>query len=612
MDPPLKSLYGTINPAYRAPNSPSRNSNYDSPTHFGDEYRRLREYDSLRSYDHASLWTVFYDYEAQGEDELSLRKGEIVEVLSKDAKISGDEGWWTGKIGDKVGIFPANFISHDNIYITEIPFSELTMEEVIGVGGFGKVYRGFWRGLEVAVKAARQDPDEDITVTIENVKQEANLFWLLEHENIVKLLGVCLHLPNLCLVMEYCRGGSLNRILNGRKVRPDVLLDWAVQIARGMDYLHNRAPISLIHRDLKSSNVLLLEPIENDDLQFKTLKITDFGLAREVYKTTRMSAAGTYAWMAPEVIKKSMYSKSSDVWSYGVVLWELLTGETPYKGIDPFTVAYGVGVNKLTLPIPSTCPQPFRELMEACWSEDPHVRPSFENILTALDDIIHSAFLETPHESFHTMQDVWKIEIEEVLLKLRMKEKELRCREEEVLKAELQQRSQAQQLKEKEQELQLREYDLLKRELSIIMFQQNQTPTPNKRKGKSKLNLLQKLLKKESGPSISFPSDFQHKLTVKGSLSGDHLNRNASGPNSPQGYPRLHAIAMPADGVKGKTWGPSTCHQKERGHNVWIKEEVPATAKVRSKSAPNLEKQVVPRSAFAALRELGTEDEDDN
>lgn len=69
---------------------------------------------------------------------------------------------------------------------------------------------------------------------------------------------------------------------------------------------------------------------------------------------------------------------------------------------------------------------------------------------------------------------------------------------------------------------------------------------------------------------------------------------------------------MPADGVKGKTWGPSTCHQKERGHNVWIKEEVPATAKVRSKSAPNLEKQVVPRSAFAALRELGTEDEDDN
>lgn len=109
---------------------------------------------------------------------------------------------------------------------------------------------------------------------------------------------------------------------------------------------------------------MLSEPIENDDLQYKTLKITDFGLAREVYKTTRMSAAGTYAWMAPEVIKKSTFSKASDVWSYGVLLWELLTGETPYKGIDALAVAYGVAVNKLTLPIPSTCPQPWRCLME--------------------------------------------------------------------------------------------------------------------------------------------------------------------------------------------------------------------------------------------------------
>lgn len=110
--------------------------------------------------------------------------------------------------------------------------------------------------------------------------------------------------------------------------------------------------------------VLLKEAMENDDLQFKTLKITDFGLAREVYKTTRMSQAGTYAWMAPEVIKNSTFSKASDVWSYGVLLWELLTGETPYKGIDTLAVAYGVAVNKLTLPIPSTCPTPWRALME--------------------------------------------------------------------------------------------------------------------------------------------------------------------------------------------------------------------------------------------------------
>jgi len=186
-------------------------------------------------------------------------------VLSTDAKISGDEGWWTGKLGDKVGIFPANFVTENNIlenvttvvgnaHITEIDFGELELEEVIGVGGFGKVYRGYWNNKEVAVKAARQDPDEDISETVKNVKQEANLFWLLDNENIVSMLGVCLQIPNLCLIMEYARGGSLNRVLMGRKIRPDVLVDWAIQIARGMNYLHNGAPISLIHRDLKSSN----------------------------------------------------------------------------------------------------------------------------------------------------------------------------------------------------------------------------------------------------------------------------------------------------------------------------------------------------------------------
>ena len=92
-----------------------------------------------------SLWTALYDYEAQGEDELSLRRGEIVEVLSMDSKISGDEGWWTGKIGGKVGIFPANFVAEENIMDRvsnaiadiqpiEIDFSELVLEEVIGVG----------------------------------------------------------------------------------------------------------------------------------------------------------------------------------------------------------------------------------------------------------------------------------------------------------------------------------------------------------------------------------------------------------------------------------------------------------------------------------------------
>lgn len=205
------------------------------------------------------LWTARYDYNAQGEDELSLRVGQIVFVLSKDSNISGDEGWWTGKIGDKVGIFPSNFVTNDdpmflNVQPVEIDYNELDVREVIGIGGFGKVHRAYWIDDEVAVKAARQNPEEDVSITRQNVLQEAKLFWSLTHDNIVALKGVCLKLPKLCLVMDFARGGSLNRVLAGRKIPPDVLVDWAIQIARGMNYLHVGAPISVIHRDLKSSN----------------------------------------------------------------------------------------------------------------------------------------------------------------------------------------------------------------------------------------------------------------------------------------------------------------------------------------------------------------------
>lgn len=133
-------------------------------------------------------------------------------------------------------------------------FQELRLEEVIGIGGFGKVYRGSWRGELVAVKAARQDPDEDISVTAESVRQEARLFAMLAHPNIIALKAVCLEEPNLCLVMEYAAGGPLSRALAGRRVPPHVLVNWAVQIARGMHYLHCEALVPVIHRDLKSNN----------------------------------------------------------------------------------------------------------------------------------------------------------------------------------------------------------------------------------------------------------------------------------------------------------------------------------------------------------------------
>ncbi|XP_034660124.1 mitogen-activated protein kinase kinase kinase isoform X5 [Drosophila subobscura] len=497
-----------------------------------------------------SLWTALYDYDAQGEDELTLRRGQIVVVLSTDSEVSGDVGWWTGKIGDKVGVFPRDFVTDEDplqlnvpsaigdIQPHEIEYEEMDIKEVIGSGGFCKVHRGYYDGEEVAIKIAHQTGDDDMQRMRDNVLQEAKLFWALKHENIAALRGVCLK-TKLCLVMEYARGGSLNRILAG-KIPPDVLVNWAIQIARGMNYLHNEAPMSIIHRDLKSSNVLIYEAIEDNHLQQKTLKITDFGLAREMYNTQRMSAAGTYAWMPPEVISVSTYSKSSDVWSYGVLLWELITGETPYKGFDPLSVAYGVAVNTLTLPIPKTCPETWGSLMKSCWQTDPHKRPGFKEILKQLESIARSKFTLTPQESFHYMQECWKKEIAEVLHDLREKEKrfqtieeELRNKEEQLLQVQNEQREKATLLKIREQNLREREIELIGREL--VMMQ----PVPKRKPKKGK---------KQNKPlQISLPTEFRHTITA--------VRDKAEPPGSPS-FSGLRLVARYQSNNKMDNWRP--------------------------------------------------------
>ncbi|XP_044943194.1 mitogen-activated protein kinase kinase kinase 21 isoform X1 [Mustela putorius furo] len=545
----------------------------------------------------AGLWAALYDYEARGEDELSLRRGQLVEVLSQDAAVSGDEGWWAGQVQRRLGIFPANYVAPCRPAALPAPppppprpgspahvdFERLELRELIGAGGFGQVYRATWQGREVAVKAARRDPEQDAATAAESVRREARLFAMLRHPNIIELRGVCLQQPHLCLVLEFARGGALNRALaaanvapdprapgprRARRIPPHVLVNWAVQIARGMLYLHEEAVVSILHRDLKSSNILLLEKIEHDDFCNKTLKITDFGLAREWHRTTKMSAAGTYAWMAPEVIKSSLFSKGSDIWSYGVLLWELLTGEVPYRGIDGLAVAYGVAVNKLTLPIPSTCPEPFAKLMKECWQQDPHIRPSFALILEQLTAIEGTVMTEMPQESFHSMQDDWKLEIQQMFDELRTKEKELRSREEELTRAALQQKSQEALLRRREQQLAEREIDVLERELNILIFQLNQEkPNVKKRKGKFRRSRL----KLKDGHRISLPSDFQHKITVQASPNLDKrksVNSNGSSPpSSPTVIPRLRAIQLTSD-ESNKTWGRNTVSRQEEFEDV--------------------------------------------
>eukprot|EP00118_Oscarella_pearsei_P001129 m.6681 g.6681 ORF g.6681 m.6681 type:complete len:981 (+) comp16564_c0_seq2:2505-5447(+) len=512
--------------------------------------------------------TVLYDYEATERDELTLTAGQRIEVISTEER---EPGWWTGKTCDHeetVGVFPSTFVTpaalrssadattvitnsgnceenggggggggdgddcgggggggggeeEKNLTdeVTEIDFADLELKQMIGVGGFSKVHRALYLGDEVAVKAARYDDFDDEASALRAILQEASLFNILIHPNIIALLGVCVQPPNYCLVMEFARGGTLSNVISKYQLPPPVLVDWALQIARGMHYLHCEAALPIIHRDLKSNNMLLKETVDEQDLSGNTLKITDFGLARQMYNTTRMSAAGTYAWMSPEVIKDSIFSHGSDVWSYGVVLWELLTGEVPYRGVDGMAVAYGVAMNQLTLPVPSTCPPLFADLMQACWSPSSQARPNFEAIVKSLEEIADSSFMFTPDESFLSIQKNWQLEIEIMFQELRLKEKELRSREQDVERVQQQQGELQQALEAREHELKKRELELLQRELAVL----NLHPLPTPRK-ETKKKGRKKLLSKNIGP----PTDFRHEVHVKRSPSPDEMLARSS------------------------------------------------------------------------------------
>ncbi|CAD5113274.1 DgyrCDS2454 [Dimorphilus gyrociliatus] len=274
----------------------------------------------------------------------------------------------------------------------EIPFESIKELQWIGSGGQGAVFLGTFGSEQVAVKKVH-----------DKAQTEIRHLRKLNHPNIIKFKGVSTQPPCYCIIMEYCPNGQLyDMIRDNKQIPPPIVVDWAKQIANGMNYLHS---FNIIHRDLKSPNVLLAE----DNI----IRISDFGTSKEWnQKSTRMSFAGTCAWMAPEVIRYEPCSEKVDVWAYGVVLWELLTGEIPYKNVDQSAIIFGVGNNSLTLPIPSMVPNGFQILLQQCWSEKPRNRPSFKLILSHLE-IASSDLLNMPAEEYYGMQALWKNDIAE-------------------------------------------------------------------------------------------------------------------------------------------------------------------------------------------------------
>ncbi|XP_008549670.1 mitogen-activated protein kinase kinase kinase 13-A isoform X2 [Microplitis demolitor] len=272
----------------------------------------------------------------------------------------------------------------------EIPFENISDLQWLGSGAQGAVFSGILNKQIVAVKKVREPRETDI----KHLRK-------LHHPNIVKFRGVCTQAPCFCIIMEYCPYGPLYDLLRaGEFIPPHRLVAWSKQIAAGMAYLHAH---NIIHRDLKSPNVLI-GPEE-------VVKISDFGTSRQWNnRSTKMTFAGTVAWMAPEIIRNEPCSEKVDIWSYGVVVWELLSGEIPYKDVDSSAIIWGVGNNSLHLPIPKNWPEGYQLLVKLCWSEKPKNRPSFGHIESHLA-IAAVDVLGTEPDEYFKAQQTWKSEI---------------------------------------------------------------------------------------------------------------------------------------------------------------------------------------------------------
>ncbi|CAB4319623.1 unnamed protein product [Prunus armeniaca] len=224
-------------------------------------------------------------------------------------------------------------------------------------------------GQDVAVKILRSEHLNDALE--DEFAQEVAILRKVHHRNVVCFIGACTKSPHLCIVTEYMPGGSLYDYLhkNHNVLKLSELLKFAIDVCKGMEYLHHK---NIIHRDLKTANLLM----DTNNV----VKVADFGVARFQNQEGVMTAeTGTYRWMAPEVINHQPYDQKADVFSFAIVLWELVTAKVPY---DTRLRC------KLPWELDSTGHPKLLELMQKCWDADPSNRPSFSDIIAELEYLL--------------------------------------------------------------------------------------------------------------------------------------------------------------------------------------------------------------------------------
>lgn len=304
--------------------------------------------------------------------------------LSDSEKLTDDGSRGTDLLSSNSGGLSASVYPSENMVDavlddvgSEIPWEDLVIGERIGLGSYGEVYHADWNGTEVAVKKFL---DQDFSgAALAEFRREVRIMRRLRHPNVVLFMGAVTRPPNLSIVTEFLPRGSLFRILH----RPNCQIDekrrikMALDVARGMNCLHTSTP-TIVHRDLKSPNLLV-------DKNWN-VKVCDFGLSRLKHNTflSSKSTAGTPEWMAPEVLRNEPSNEKCDVYSFGVILWELATLRLPWSGMNPMQVVGAVGFQNRRLEIPKEIDPLVGRIILECWQPDPNLRPSFAQLCVAL------------------------------------------------------------------------------------------------------------------------------------------------------------------------------------------------------------------------------------
>ncbi|BBI30403.1 Ser/Thr protein kinase [Acanthamoeba castellanii medusavirus] len=300
-------------------------------------------------------------------------------------------------VGLVLGLVIRNRERQRETWYTDI--NEIEIGDMLGTGGFGAVHKANWKGTEVAIKIF-PDLEHPTRDDLAKLKAEINVMSQMRHPNVVLFMAACTKPPKICIVMEHMGLGSLWDLLHN-DLLPALPMSFrlkiAYSVARGMKFLHSSG---IVHRDLKSPNVLL-------DSKWN-VKVADFGLSTTIYRQRNAEdrhAIGSVHWMAPEVLNESPNADASlaDVYSFGIVLWEILTREKPYAHLGESCTQAAIAVSVLRdgarpyLSDEVPCPYldaidaqlddvhaEMRKIVTQCWDQDPTVRPTFDEILNSL------------------------------------------------------------------------------------------------------------------------------------------------------------------------------------------------------------------------------------